>query len=73
VKSDQVVGESVAELREVIESTQQMATDEVEQQRVNRQAQKAIRDYFNSVTSERTEGEKPAESAESSSEEEPKE
>lgn len=52
VKADAEKGESTAELREVVRSNLQEATDEVDNQRISRQAQKAVRDYFNGITGE---------------------
>jgi hypothetical protein len=58
VKSDAEKGESTAELREVVRSNLQESTDEVDNQRISRQAQKAVRDYFSGIT-----GQAPSEPA----------
>lgn len=50
VKADAEKGESTAQLREVVRSNLQDATDEVDNQRISRQAQKAVRDYFTGIT-----------------------
>ena len=50
MKADSEKGETTAQLREVVRSNLQEATDEVDSQRVSRQAQKAVRDYFNAIT-----------------------
>ena len=50
VKSQSIKGESKAELREVVESNFKEAADEVDQTRVSRPAQKAVREYFSNVT-----------------------
>ena len=49
IKSDAVVGESTAELRDVAQSAVQNAPDEVDQQRISRQAQSAVKEYFNAL------------------------
>lgn len=45
-----VVGESKAELRQTAQSEQERAAEEVEQQRISRQAQRATREYFKALT-----------------------
>jgi hypothetical protein len=55
VKSDSEVGESTAELREVVKANLQESTDEVDNQRISRQAQKAVKDYFSGITGQATE------------------
>jgi hypothetical protein len=42
-------GESKEQLKEVLEMAEAEATDEVDQERVSRQAQKAVKDYFGSM------------------------
>jgi len=44
-----IKGESKQEFREVIEAQQADATDEVDQERITRGAQKAVKDYFGSM------------------------
>ena len=50
VKADAEKGEAKAELREVVRSNLQQSTDEVDSQRISRQAQKTVRDYFTTIT-----------------------
>ncbi len=50
VKSDALIGDSTAELRDVAQSAVQNVTDEVDQQRISRQAQSAVRNYFNAMS-----------------------
>ena len=52
VKADAVKGDSKAEVREVAKAAMQEATDEVDSERVGRQAQKVVRDYFGSMGEE---------------------
>ena len=54
VKADAEKGESTAELRDVVRSNLQESTDEVDSQRISRQAQKAVRDYFSTITNDPT-------------------
>ena len=49
IKSEAVVGESTAGLQEVAESALQNQTDEVDQQRIGRQAQGAVKKYFQTM------------------------
>jgi hypothetical protein len=49
VKADALKGESKAEVREVAEAAMQESTDEVDTERVSRQAQKVVKDYFGSM------------------------
>ena len=52
VKADALKGETKAEVREVAKAAMQDATDEVDSERVGRQAQKVVRDYFGSMGGE---------------------
>jgi hypothetical protein len=45
-----VIGESKAELRQAAQAEQERAAEEVEQQRISRQAQRATREYFKALT-----------------------
>lgn len=45
-----VIGEAKAELRRTAQSEQERAAEEVEQQRISRQAQRATREYFKALT-----------------------
>lgn len=45
-----VVGEAKAELRRTAQAEQERAAEEVEQQRISRQAQRATREYFKALT-----------------------
>ena len=49
VKADAPRGESKAVLRDAAKSAEQDAADEIDSDRVGRQAQKAVRDYFGSM------------------------
>lgn len=49
VKADSLKGESREQFKEVVTSAQHDATDDVEQERIPMQAQKVVRDYFNSM------------------------
>lgn len=49
VKADALKGESKAAVKEVAESAVRDATDEVDTERVSRQAQKVVKDYFGSM------------------------
>ena len=49
VKAGTVKGESKEQLKEVAASAMKDATDEIDQQRVSRQAQKVVREYFSSM------------------------
>lgn len=49
VKADQLIGESTAGLREVIQSNVQDSADEIDRQRIGRQAANAVRDYFKTL------------------------
>jgi hypothetical protein len=49
VKGDALKGESKEQLKEITESAVKNAADEVDQDRVSRQAQKVVRDYFSSM------------------------
>jgi hypothetical protein len=49
VKADALRGESKAAVKEVAESAVRDATDEVNTERVSRQAQKVVKDYFGSM------------------------
>ena len=49
IKADALKGESQAAIKQIAESETKDATDEVDQQRVSRQAQKAVRDYFQTM------------------------
>lgn len=49
IKAEALKGESKAAIQEIVESETKEATDEVDQQRVSRQAQKAVREYFQSM------------------------
>ena len=49
IKADALKGESKAEVRQIVESETKVATDEVDQQRVSRQAQQAVKQYFQSM------------------------
>jgi hypothetical protein len=49
IKSESLKGESKAEIQKIVESETKEATDEVDQQRVSRQAQRAVREYFQSM------------------------
>ena len=49
VKSDSIKGESREQFKEVVISAQKDATDDVEQERIPVQAQKVVRDYFDSM------------------------
>jgi hypothetical protein len=42
-------GESVAEFQQIVQSAQREATDEIDTQRVGRQAQNAVKEYFRSL------------------------
>lgn len=53
VKADAVKGESKAEVREVAKAAMQESTDDIESERVGRQAQKVVRDYFGSMAEEK--------------------
>jgi hypothetical protein len=44
-----LVGESQAQLRQTAQAEQERATEEVEQQRISRQAQRAVREYFKTL------------------------
>jgi len=61
VKADQLVGESSATMRDVVRSNVQDSTDEVDRQRVGRQAANAVRDYFKTLGVEPPGVEAPAE------------
>jgi hypothetical protein len=50
VKADSIKGESKAELREAVQAAERDATDEVDQDRISRQAQQTVKGYFNSVS-----------------------
>jgi hypothetical protein len=52
IKAKNEKGTSAAQLQEMVTPTEQEATDEVDQERVSRQAQKVVRDYFKSVHDE---------------------
>ena len=49
IKADALKGESKAQVQEIVESQTKDATDEVDSQRVSRQAQKAVKEYFQSM------------------------
>lgn len=49
VKADQLIGESTAGLREVIQSNVKDSADEIDRQRIGRQAASAVRDYFKTL------------------------
>jgi hypothetical protein len=49
VKGDALKGESKEQLKEITEASVKNAADEVDQDRVSRQAQKVVRDYFSSM------------------------
>lgn len=49
VKAGQVTGESKAGLRDAVRATAQQSADEVDRQRVSRQGQSAVRDYFQAM------------------------
>ena len=49
IKADAIKGESKAQVQEIVESETKDATDEVDQQRVSRQAQQAVKQYFQSL------------------------
>jgi hypothetical protein len=53
VKADAVKGESKAQVRDVAKAAMQESTDEIESERVGRQAQKVVRDYFGSMAEEK--------------------
>lgn len=50
VKAGMLKGESKLALQEVVRSSLQQTTDVVDQQKVSRKAQQAVRDYFSSMT-----------------------
>ena len=52
VKADALKGESKATMKEVAESAVKDSTDEVDSERVGRQAQKVVKDYFGSLGTE---------------------
>ncbi|MEM8872873.1 MAG: hypothetical protein AAGD32_01325 [Planctomycetota bacterium] len=52
VQAEALVGEAKQQLKEVAESAVKNQTDEVDQQRISREAQNAVRNYFNSLTEE---------------------
>ena len=49
IKADAIKGESKAQVQQIVESETKEATDEVDQQRVSRQAQQAVKQYFQSM------------------------
>ena len=49
IEADALKGESKAAVRDIAASETTAATDDVDTQRVSRRAQKAVRDYFNSM------------------------
>jgi len=49
VKAGSIKGESKAQLQQALESSEKEATDEVDQERVSRQNQKVVREYFESM------------------------
>lgn len=49
IKAESLKGESRAQVQQIVESETKEATDEVDQQRVSRQAQRAVREYFQSM------------------------
>lgn len=49
VKAGSIKGESKAELQQALEASEKEATDEVDQERVSRQNQKIVREYFESM------------------------
>lgn len=49
VKDDSLKGESKVELGEIIETAQKESTDEVDQDRISRQAQGVVQEYFRTV------------------------
>lgn len=62
IKAEALKGESKAEIQRIVESETKEATDEVDQQRVSRQAQRAVREYFQSMAKDA--GAAPAPAAE---------
>lgn len=53
IKADSEKGESKADLKDVAKAAEQADTDEVDSERVSRQAQKAVKDYFGSLGEEK--------------------
>jgi hypothetical protein len=49
IEGETIRGESTAVIRDIVESETTDVTDEVASQRVSRRAQKAVRDYFNTL------------------------
>ena len=60
IKGETLRGESTAAVREIVESEVKDVTDEVDTQRVSRRAEKAVRDYFQTMRrdAERAEADK---------------
>ena len=60
IKADALKGESKATVQQIVESETKEATDEVDQQRVSRQAQQAVKQYFQSMAKDAGAAKTPA-------------